>query len=67
MSLTQRESQKQLSGSMTVTYSFFVQTATTSTPAELIKASNPVPPEVKKLHGLKKGEKMFCVKHVLIC
>lgn len=34
---------------MTVTYSFLVQTATTSTPAELMNASNPVPPGVKKL------------------
>lgn len=38
---------------MTVTYSFFVQTATTSAPAELMKASNPVPPGVKKLNGRK--------------
>lgn len=37
---------------MTVTYSFFVHTATTSTPAELMKASNPVPPGVKKLYGI---------------
>jgi len=39
---------------MTVTYSFFVHTATTSTPAELMKASKPVPPGVKKLHGVKR-------------
>lgn len=34
---------------MTVTYSFLVHTATTSTPAVLMKASNPVPLDVKKL------------------
>lgn len=38
---------------MTVTYSFFVQTAIIRTPAELMKASNPVPPGVKKLNGIK--------------
>lgn len=47
--LTQRESKKQWSGSITVAYSLFVHTATTNTPEHVMKASNPIPLPVKKL------------------